>query len=87
MSKKSPNPNKIPRTQADVDRAYQRGVLDGSNNAAVIMMSALLDKFNAADWMVDIWNAFSAKSRAVLDHDVTISDLRCVLREEYDLDI
>ena len=87
MSRKSPNPNKIPRTQADVDRAYQRGVLDGSNNAAVIMMSALLDKFNAADWMVDIWNAFSAKSRAVLDHDVTIADLRCVLREEYDLDI
>lgn len=87
MSKKSPNPNKIPRTQADVDRAYQRGVLDGSNNAAVIMMSALLDKFNAADWMVDIWNAFSAKSRAVLDHDVTIADLRYVLREEYDLDI
>lgn len=37
-----------------MDRAYQRGVLDGSNNASVIMMSALLDKFNAADWMVDI---------------------------------
>lgn len=87
MGKPKTNPKKIPRTHADVDRAYQRGVLDGSNNAAVIMMSALLDKFNAADWMVDIWSAFSAKSRAVLDHDVTIADLRCVLREEYDLDI
>ena len=85
MSKKSPNPKKIPRTQADVDRAYEKGILDGSDCACVIMMSALLDKFNAAEYIPDIWEAVGKLSEEIKEGRVSLPDLRRVLREEYDL--
>lgn len=84
---KAPNPRKIPRTQADVDRARDNGIREGSHIASVIMMSALLDKFNAGDYMAEIWAAFEKLSKEVLERRVTVADLRTTLREEYDLDI
>lgn len=87
MGKAKTNPKKIPRTQADVDRAYTDGVKDGSHIASVIMMSALLDKFNAGDYIPDVWKAFEKLSLEVMERRVTVADLRTVLREEYDLDI
>lgn len=86
MAKKL-NPKRIPRTQADVDRAYQDGIKDGSHVASVIMMSALLDKFNGADYAADIWSAFEKLSVEVIERRVTIPDLQTVLREEYNLKI
>ena len=65
MGKPKTNPKKIPRTQADVDRAYEKGILDGSDLACVIMMSALLDKFNAAEYIPDIWEAFGKLSEEI----------------------
>ena len=81
------NPRKIPKTQADVDRAREAGIVEGSRCAQVIMMSALLDKFNAADYITEVWAAFEKLSLAVIEHQVTVPDLRTVLREEYGLDI
>ena len=85
MGKPKTNPKKIPRTQADVDRAYEKGILDGSDCACVIMMSALLDKFNAAEYIPDIWDAFGKLSEEIKEGRVSLPDLRRVLREEYDL--
>ena len=86
MGKKT-NPKRIPRTQADVDRAYQDGIKDGSHVASVIMVSALLDKFNAGDYIADVWAAFEKLSVEVIERRVTVPDLQTVLREEYGLNI
>lgn len=82
-----PNPRRVPRTQADVDRAYTDGVKDGSHIASVIMMSALLDKFGLEDRIPEVWAAFEKLSLAVIERRATVADLRTVLREEYKLDI
>lgn len=82
-----PNPRRVPRTQADVDRAYTDGVKDGSHIASVIMMSALLDKFGLEDRIPEVWAAFEKLSLAVMERRATVADLRTVLREEYKLDI
>lgn len=82
-----PNPRRVPRTQADVDRAYTDGVKDGSHIASVIMMSALLDKFGLEDRIQEVWAAFEKLSLAVMERRATVADLRTVLREEYKLDI
>lgn len=87
MAKTKVNPKRIPRTQADVDRAYQDGIKDGSHVASVIMMTALLDKFNAGDYIADVWSAFEKLSIEVIERRVTISDLQTVLREEYGVKI
>ena len=86
MAKKL-NPKRIPRTQADVDRAYGDGIKDGSHVASVIMMSALLDKFNAGDYIADVWAAFEKLSVEVIERRVTVADLQTVLREEYNIKI
>ena len=86
MAKKL-NPKRIPRTQADVDRAYQDGIKDGSHVASVSMVSALLDKFDAGDYIADVWSAFEKLSVEVIERRVTIPDLQTVLREEYGLNI
>lgn len=86
MAKKI-NPKRVPRTQADVDRAFENGIREGSHVASVIMMSALLDKFNAGDYIADVWSAFEKLSVEVIERRVTIPDLQTVLREEYDIKI
>ena len=86
MAKKI-NPNRVPRTQADVDRAFENGIREGSHVASVIMMSALLDKFNAGDYIADVWSAFEKLSVEVIERRVTIPDLQTVLREEYGIKI
>ena len=48
MGKKK-SPKSIPRTQRDVDRAYDKGLLDGSIGALTIMLYVLKDKFDAED--------------------------------------
>lgn len=87
MGKLKVNPKRIPRTQADVDRAYNDGIKDGSHVASVIMVSALLDKFDAGDYIADVWSAFEKLSVEVIERRVTIPDLQTVLREEYGLNI
>ena len=77
------NPRKIPRTQADVDRAWEKGVLDGVGNACAIVMTVLVDKFNGADYIADVWKEIDKLSEAVGERRVSIADLKTVLREEY----
>lgn len=86
-NKTAVNPRRIPRTQADVDRAYTDGIKDGSRIASVIMMSALLDKFGLDEQIPDVWAAFEKLSKEVIERRVTVADLRTTLREEYDLEI
>ena len=84
---KKTNPRKIPRTQEDVDRAREQGILDGVANACAIMMTVLLDKFNGADHIVQIWDEVNKLSEEVKERRVSIADLRRVLLEEYGVNV
>ena len=80
------NPRTIPRTQADVDRARKEGILEGVSNACVIFLSVLVDKFNGADHLNDVWKEINKLSEEIKEGRVSIADLRTVLREEYEID-
>lgn len=84
---KKTNPNNIPRTQADCDRAWERGVLDGVNNASAIFLTVLVDKFNGGDYIVEVWHEIEKLSEEVAEHRVTVADLRATLREEYGVEV
>ena len=81
------NPRRRPATFADVDRAWQKGVLDGVNNASAIFLTVLVDKFNGSDYIVEVWHEIEKLSEAVAEHRVSIADLRTVLREEYGVEV
>lgn len=56
MSRKSPNPRKIPRTQADVDRAEEQGRITGMEFMATVTLWVLLDKHSAPDDEIQVFN-------------------------------
>lgn len=80
------NPRRRPATQADVDRAWDRGLIAGVNNAVVIFLTVLVDKFNGADHIADVWQEINKLSEEIKEGRVSIADLRTVLREEYGID-
>lgn len=84
---KKPNPTKVPRTQADCDRAWQKGVIDGVQNACAIFLTVLLDKFDGADHIQDVWREINKLSEEVREKRVSVSDLRRVLAEEYGVQV
>lgn len=82
------NPNRIPRSQADVDRAWKQGVLDGCSNASAMFLTILCDKFSMETAEVQhFWNEVNKLSEEVADGLVSIADLRVVLREEYGIKV
>ena len=81
------NPRKVPRTQADVDRAKEAGVYLGVSNASAIFLTVLVDKFNGEDYVRDVWDAIEKLSEEVGERRVSVSDLKRVLLEEYGIQV
>ena len=87
MQKKT-NPNKIQRTQADVDRAYEKGLDFGRQTAMAIFMLTLLDKEGAdLEIMQRVWREICDLSEDVINGTVTVPAIKTVLKEEYDINI
>lgn len=86
MGKKT-NPRKIPRTQADVDKAWDEGVLVGVHNASAMFMNVLLDKYDGADKIRAIWDDMSKLSEEVIEGRVKIPEITRMLKEEYDIEL
>jgi hypothetical protein len=84
---KRTNPRTRPATQADVNKAWERGVLDGVSNASAIFLTVLVDKFNGADHVADVWNEINKLSEEVKEGRVTFADLRRVLLEECGIEV
>ena len=80
------NPRRQPATQADVDRAWDRGLIAGVNNAVVIFLTVLVDKFNGADHIADVWDEINKLSEEIKEGRVSFADLKTVLKEEYGID-
>lgn len=85
MSGKKTNPNKIPRTEADVKKAYLEGIGDGVHISRVIMLSVLLDKWNARDYIMDVWHDVDKLSTEIKEGRVKVFELERVLIDEYDI--
>ena len=81
------NPRKIPRTQADVDRAWEDGVLKGVENATAIFLSVMSDKFDFADKMIPLWDAINKLSEEVAERRVSVADLKRSLLDEYGIKV
>ena len=79
------NPRKIPRTQADCDRAWERGVLDGVSNATAMFLTVIVDKFDGADHVSAVWNEINKLSAEVRERRVSVADLKNTLKEEYQI--
>lgn len=81
------NPRKIPRTQADVDAAWEKGVMDGVHNASAMFMNVLLDKFNGQEHIADVWREITKLSEEVKEGRVKIPDICYMLKTEYDIEL
>ena len=79
------NPRKIPRTQADCDRAWERGVLDGVSNATAMFLTVIVDKFDGADHVMSVWNEINKLSAEVKERRASVADLKNTLKEEYQI--
>ena len=81
---KTPNPRNIPRTQADVDKAYKRGMNDGLQGASTIMLYTLKDKFGSEDTdLKEFADAFNYTVDGINKGYISEADLRGVIKDEY----
>lgn len=76
------NPRRIPRTQADVDKAWNDGVLAGVSNATTIFLTVCVDKFGMEDQMQKLWEEINKLSQEIAEHRVSVSDLKHTLLKE-----
>lgn len=80
------NPRRQPATQEDVDRAWKDGMLKGIDNAIIIFLTVLVDKFNGADHIADVWQEINKLSEEIKEGRVSFADLKTVLKEEYGIE-
>lgn len=81
------NPRRIPRTQQDVNAAYDTGIAEGLNRGIELMLYVLIDK-NAAP-MEDVQGLAAELNHAaecVAEGYITWPDIRQMLRE-YDVEV
>lgn len=82
------NPNKIPRTQADVDRAYKRGVDDGLNQGIEMILWVLIDKHDAPmDDIQQLAEELEYVADSIGRGYTTFSMIRKTLKDEYDVEV
>lgn len=81
------NPRRRPATAADVERAKRETTVAATEAAMAIMLTVLLDKFNGADYIVDVWREVEKLSAEIAERRVSIRDLVSVLRDEYEINL
>lgn len=89
MSKRKGRPPNVTYAtlKAEVRKAEERGQSEGLSLAMALMLTVLLDKYNAQDYIVDIWRDIEKLSEEVKEERVDLNDLRNVLRKEYKIGI
>ena len=85
MSKKKTNPRRRPATEADVKRARDEAVKEAVHLASAIFLTVLVDKFDGADWIQQVWEEVNKLSEEVIEKRVSVADLVHVLKEEYNI--
>lgn len=81
------NPRRVPRTQKDVDAAFDRGVAEGLNRGIELMLYVLIDKHAAPmDDVQQLARELNHAAECVAEGYVTWSDIRRILKE-YDVEV
>ena len=81
------NPKRIPRTEADVRKAFEEGVNCGVFNASAIFLTVLLDHYGMKDRIMDVWRDICKLSEEVGEGAVSVADLKHVLLTEYSIKV
>ncbi len=80
------NPKKIPRTQADVDKAFDTGCLFGLEFTLNLILYVLKDKHNAPNEdILTLRDEFMYANDSVAKKYLSYADIKRCLDEEYDL--
>ena len=87
MSKKKVNPRRRPATQADVEKARSTAQDKSIYLAMAIFLTVLVDKFNGADYINDVWKEVNNLSDSINRGLVSVSDLIHTLKEEYGIEL
>lgn len=87
---KTPNPRKIPRTQADVDRAYKDGMNAGIQVLLTMATYALKDKCGADDELIRrfshaVTDVCDSMNRGYVSYADIVKDLRATYDWNVDL--
>ena len=82
------NPRRRPATMADVEKAKKAAHTEAIGYAMVIFFTVLFDKHGATkDELRVFWDEVNELSDSIAKGYVSVSDLRTVLRTEYDIKI
>lgn len=89
MSKKKKtkvNPNRIPVSKAELERAKVEAVEQAIEQVSIVYFSVLCDKYGwSVEQLSDLWEKVNYLSDSIGAGDVTLADLRHTLREEKEL--
>ena len=81
------NPRRIPRTQRDVDAAYDAGITEGLNRGIELMLYVLIDKRAAPmDDVQQLARELNHAAECVAEGYITWPDIRQMLKE-YDVEV
>lgn len=81
------NPRRVPRTQKDVDAAFDRGVAEGLHRGIELMLYVLIDKHaTLVDDVQQLAAELNHAAECVAEGYITWKDIRKMLRE-YDLEV
>lgn len=87
MSKK-PNPRRIPRSQADVDRAKAEAADEATWRAIYIILYVLADKLGFRDEMATkAWMLFNRAVQQVNSGELKWQDIAQIIKQEYGYEI
>lgn len=81
------NPRRVPRTQRDVDAAYDAGITEGLNRGIELMLYVLIDKHAAPmDDVQQLATELNHAAECVAKGYITWPDIRQMLKE-YDVEV
>lgn len=88
MGKKKTNPKRIPKTQADVDRAEEKGRVFGMEFMANLTLWVLIDKHDAPDEdVLQLRDEILYLCDSIDKGYVSYADIRRALREEHGTEV
>jgi len=88
MSRSKTNPRNIPRSQADCDREYQRGLDDGMTHMMEMVLFCLADKHGASHEDIHtLAGEIDYLADSIRRGDIKWKDIFCVLYDEFDLEV
>lgn len=72
---------------ADIERAKAAAMHEAVVATMAIVLTVLLDKFEAKDYIADIWREINNRSEAVMQGYASIADFKYILQADYGIEL